>query len=515
MSTLSCPSCGYHLANRAEVKSPQSLTSFKSPVLVHEKEIPALQAEVHHLDSLILHLNDKRAAILRKLNETQTTTRRLPTEILSTIFRFVRPPTSFDTLYLEFYVGANAINVEESFHHNLAAVCHLWNQVVQSTPQLWTTITLRADRRSSITKITSLLDLYFKRSRNLPLSILLDFQSEAKLRSEMDALMPFEARQAYLSQLQPLSAAVFDQDRAARIRQLILIHPPVELFSYIDKGLSKCDSMTIFQSREEIQTDHTLELLELPCLRRLDLIDVNFRVSQLPNTTTTLHLRNMLFTFGSETLMGLRNLVIFEIINPRGRAESILQITESITLPNVEHFGWCSPETDMALFSDFFHYIRFPRLRSLFWGQRKLWTGTTSDEDHKRLSVNFFSNLPPTLSSLAFSILDPSNETTTLIHHILHSIPQVSGLQFIQCPTVAIEAALEVVGRPLPSSTLVYDELHEELAATGAFSAFGEEISRISALKIGEWKIESSRTPRSQAVRSEQGMRSGNPGSVP
>lgn len=57
--------------------------------------------------------------------------------------------------------------------------------------------------------------------------------------------------------------------------------------------------MTIFQSREEIQTDHTLELLELPCLRRLDLIDVNFRVSQLPNTTTTLHLRNMLFTFDS------------------------------------------------------------------------------------------------------------------------------------------------------------------------------------------------------------------------
>jgi hypothetical protein len=95
------------------------------------------------MDDSIVYAN---ANNLRDVNNTQAETRSLPLEILSAIFEFACPPIDFNDRFINWLPGFDTFRTQATFHFTLAAVCQYWREIILSTPQLWTTITLRPDR---------------------------------------------------------------------------------------------------------------------------------------------------------------------------------------------------------------------------------------------------------------------------------------------------------------------------------------------------------------------------------
>lgn len=63
-----------------------------TPPVQEEDDMAGILEEVHRMDGVIHQLNEDRAGLMHKINYMQAATLRLPAEVLSTIFRFARPP---------------------------------------------------------------------------------------------------------------------------------------------------------------------------------------------------------------------------------------------------------------------------------------------------------------------------------------------------------------------------------------------------------------------------------------
>lgn len=86
-----CSRCGLSLA--ADDRPPLSTT----PPNITD-ELTLVQGKLRQLEDTIHSLNTQRITLLRKLNELQSTPRKLPPEILSTIFHHASPPDPLNDL---------------------------------------------------------------------------------------------------------------------------------------------------------------------------------------------------------------------------------------------------------------------------------------------------------------------------------------------------------------------------------------------------------------------------------
>ncbi|EKM74416.1 hypothetical protein AGABI1DRAFT_133288 [Agaricus bisporus var. burnettii JB137-S8] len=423
MSIAECPRCGYYLAT--ELK----------------EGLPALEAEVNRLDVLMSCLQEEKAILLRRINNAQEKTMCLPFEVLSNIFLFARPPIQFAAYEPIFYDENDPdhppltgyYNPAEYFHLTLAAVSHRWRQVVLSTPQLWTTISLRF--LSVFTNFnTSLLDLYFKNAHSLPLSIRLDF-SNCALAWPADSGFK---RYYFLKALGPLEETIFDR-KADRIYSLALIKPPVEWFYFDPENLSHCASMTIYWPSvmdDDDDDDSLLDARDLPCLEHLKLVDSDV-LFQLPTTVTTLQLSEIDMTHYIELLEELPKLVKLEI------TEATTGTFEPVVLHRLEHLTWRKICVDDN--HGFLRSLRLVHLTTLEWGEHMNYRWPLSEEG-RRLRLAFFSSLPSTLSSLTFAgdlEIDPPG-----LVDLLCCVPKLAELHFIGSYWQVVVGAVESIGRP-------------------------------------------------------------------
>jgi hypothetical protein len=94
-TTIDCPSCGHSFAHTGGVREPHSERADPSVLLACSEGPSDLQDRVRSLDESILRLNQEKANVLREINIIHDKTNRLPSEVLSHIFQFARPPIDF------------------------------------------------------------------------------------------------------------------------------------------------------------------------------------------------------------------------------------------------------------------------------------------------------------------------------------------------------------------------------------------------------------------------------------
>ncbi|EKM74418.1 hypothetical protein AGABI1DRAFT_109956 [Agaricus bisporus var. burnettii JB137-S8] len=398
MSLAECPRCGYHIA-----------TEFK-------EGIPALEAEVSRLEVLMSRLQEEKSILLRRINNAQEKTRRLPFEVLSNIFLFARPPIQFADYEPIFYDEDDPehpsltgyYDPDEDFHHTLAAVSHRWRQVALSTPQLWTSISLSV--LNTFTEFnTSLLDLYFENAHSLPVSIQLDFSNPALVWDNIPS-----RRSDFLMRLEPLAKTIFEENA--------------------DKPLA-------MQFRDDL-------LAKFGALLQFFLRFPGSSLTPTCNAVSSLHLSHTDLHKSIQLLVELPNLVVFEgICQQKKSLLSQSNFTEPIILHGLEDLTWDAHHIDDI--HNFLRHVRFDNLRTLQWheGRRH---GHRISEEGEGLRLDFFSSLPSTLSSLIF---DEIELDLPCVLDLLSCVPQLTELHFINYFDWVVLDTVKAIGRPFAEGT--------------------------------------------------------------
>ncbi|KAF5362200.1 hypothetical protein D9756_002697 [Leucocoprinus leucothites] len=241
----------FYVSSEEYTNTPNATKCTIVPVTwVQQEDTSGMQKEVEHLDELIHRLNEDRANLLRKINSVQANTRPLPSEILSTIFQFARPPIDFSsrrtlaefpediTLRRDNYEPADDLQLV------LGAVSYHWRQIAWQTPQLWTMISVEVYEPISDSN-TAILDLYFQNARGLPVTIELDIRAQLSLLRYSDDA---EERSKLLSRLEPIWTSVF-VNNAHKIQKLILLGLPLEWTSSLGPNLAYCQDLTLYWPR--------------------------------------------------------------------------------------------------------------------------------------------------------------------------------------------------------------------------------------------------------------------------
>ncbi|KAF5359316.1 hypothetical protein D9756_003384 [Leucocoprinus leucothites] len=145
----------------------------------------------------------ERALQLRRSNESQSNTKILPVEILSTIFQFTCvPPSSSLNVDLG---GAGSRETYSLLASALAlsAVSHHWRRVAVSTPKLWQTLKLQVENEKphQAQICTDLLRLCIDRSCSV-MDLLLDFRLVADVGTTLRTLPHPEVPEVLLDQLE-------------------------------------------------------------------------------------------------------------------------------------------------------------------------------------------------------------------------------------------------------------------------------------------------------------------------
>lgn len=136
--------------------------------------------EISRLHSMIIHLENKRGQLKRRMEGYQSLVspiRRLPTEVLTNIFF-----RCCGNNELTHSAGEPWLTSALS----LGMVCAYWREIMLSTPQLWSVISITAHFHPYTTRPRiELLDLYLERSRQLPLTLVIDDGPEGGLPDEV------------------------------------------------------------------------------------------------------------------------------------------------------------------------------------------------------------------------------------------------------------------------------------------------------------------------------------------
>lgn len=463
--TTSCPRCGHSYKNiHVEKSGGHAIMDTPSLWVQQEGDMAVILEEVRRLDGLIHQINEDKARLLRRVNSMQAATRRLPPELLSTIFLFVRPPIDFNTRSTPVHLPEDdegrrdAYGEEDDFQIVLGAVSSHWRQIAWRTPQLWTTISVEVYETTGENNV-SLLSLYFENSQSLPLTIELDFRAQLALLLEPadsleggppDCVMPIE------------SIKTLFINNAAKIQNFIVTGLPLHWISLINKAFSRCQSMTLFWPpsyyTQEEQNTQPLDLSELPSLRHLRL--KNFILpSILPcQTITTLQLHGMTVRQCVESLINCTNLIKFENLGFRRRSplDPLPSLTQSIVLENLESLTWCIHEDSWS--STFFAYIRFPKLCAL-----KLFAklSKTPSENLYNDIATFFSGL----ESLQVLELDSIFLGYRFMKTALASTPHLTELILNTCSFTMRSMAISMIGRPVDG---LVEDTAEKRAVVGS-----------------------------------------------
>lgn len=404
-STSSCPRCGHSFNGLQEADKFGDQTAVNASNLwaLQAGDVAVIQEEVRRMDSLIHQLNRDRARLLQRVNNLQATTRRLPPEVLSTIFQFAHPPIDFDTRptpseLLEHRGLRREAWQEDDFQLVLGAVSWHWRQVVWATPQMWTTLSVEV-HEATCGNMVSLLELYFKNSRRLPMTVELDFRAQLML---LDAATPeaLEGEDDSLSLIETLQTPLLNN--AAKIRNLIVTGLPPEWFTFIGKTFSHCQSMMLYWPPAGTKTwrpaHFRLDLVELSSLHHLRLKEL-YTPAVLPwSILTILQLVGMPINVCVESLAKCPNLIEFEATSTTS-STSRDYLHQPVVLEYLESFTWVNPkDDDNAWNCAFLRHIRFSKLRILKWSDHG-WERDFSEEIENGF-VAFFSHLPVTLRVL-------------------------------------------------------------------------------------------------------------------
>lgn len=447
------------------VDSRQICATNEQVAWAQQGEATLIQDEVRRLDDLIYRLNQNRATLLRRLNNIQAATRRLPPEVLSTIFQFARPPIDFSTRITPAEypddpdLRRDTYDHEEDFHFNLAAVSYRWRQIVWSTPQLWTTISVEVYETAAENN-ASILNLYFQNARALPMTIELDLRAQLMLLSGAEDA---ERRAKSISLLEPVKTAVFMRN-AAKIQNIILTGLPIEWAPSIDKNFSQCQSVTLYwpplHTRGWGENRGSVNLTELPRLHRIRLKELLTPLKLSWSTITVLHLQDMPIKTCVDSLVNCPNLIEFESLHPLSAAvqDDSPTLTQPIMLEHLESLTWHTTGDQWSY--AFFHHIRFSKLRNLRWSGAHQSLFDDFSEDIYAPFISFFSNLPSTLTSLTFSHFP--YHSFGIMKDLLNSVPRLPELRFVQCSTATVAMAVSMIGRPL--AALVEDSANRRAA---------------------------------------------------
>ncbi|KAF7760148.1 hypothetical protein Agabi119p4_10824 [Agaricus bisporus var. burnettii] len=440
---VDCPRCGHNFVHTSGLYEPQAERATKLVALAPPERISDLQDQVRSLDELISRLNQDKANVLHRINGMRDKTRHIPPEVLSHIFLYVRPPIDFhnhlpprtDEWQTECqYFRRDTYHREEDHHIKLAGVSHRWRQIVLSTPQLWTTISVGV-WAPSITSHLTLLDLYSRHAGNFPISIELDFRFHAiRWKLEEDQ----RAREQSITLLKPIFEAVFTRI-APKIHHLTLIAPPSEILSDIDQNFSLCNSLTIYtvmppdRYQHEPEPPHSLaHAAELPHLQRVFMFRFGFDFTLQWASITVLHLFSMPISAAFDALTKCPNLVEFK----NTLAYSRVSLPERIGAEPIEHESLESMSCDDTL--DLYRHFRFTSLRTLQWGH--------IENNLRGPRLDIFSNLPSTLVSLTLGRI--SLKPGFYPHSLLQCVPQLRELRFLRSEDHVIECAICSIGRP-------------------------------------------------------------------
>jgi hypothetical protein len=444
------PPRGHSLTHAVEGGASGSIpASLSSTCSAQEHDLDRLHPELKHVDKLIHLFTEERARILREINNTQVLTRRLPSEVLSTIFQLTRSPTDLETRIaksnspIEINKPRSSYFSEDDFHHLvLGAVSHHWRQIVRSTPQLWSTLSIEVYEPVSENNV-SLLNLYFENARGLPMTIELDMRYQLSLLEDLEN----EERAETLSRLEPIRKAVFINN-AHKIRDLILPGLPLEWTRSIGSSLAHCRSLSLSwpvkYSQAHIGERDLLALLDLPALQQVSINTVSTPFALRWSSITVLRLRGVLSSHCFYLLAKCPNLVEVDCQERKmgGSAvasktlEPLPRLDQPIVLQHLKRLLWCF--TDDREGHDFLRSIRFIKLHTL----------SLHDPHHdslipqhtRSLLTSFFSDLPQTIQSLAL------NRVSSLPPPMLTSLTE---LILRECDVWMVESVLFRIGHPI------------------------------------------------------------------
>ncbi|KAJ3567552.1 hypothetical protein NP233_g6296 [Leucocoprinus birnbaumii] len=413
------------------------------------------------LEGRIRELQEERARCLREANSRQVTTNVLPNEILATIFSASCPPIDFEST--EFTLGSGdqfdeyIPSIEEpevsrpdkevdwSFRHFplvISAVCALWRQVALSTPQLWTSLSMKITHRNIETK-TDLLRFYIQHSRDLRFSLKLEmwrFSAETHgirctCGSRLDKMPPDTVT------LGPLRAMIFE-DYVDKFQVLRLAHPPIAWAALVQKSPFVVEDFAIgWSSVDCTQPNVSIVMPASASLRRLSFDSTWWSlIPPVPSNVTVVHLHAVDVCEAIHILYTCPQLVEYSYREPvnsgRSTHPQILQAHEPLVLANMEIFewSWC----DLTYHYDVTAILRLPRLLHLRWSrlpQDSLAGLASVSEPSIR---EFFSHLPEHIETFEFyDMIEPvkalNHPHTRLLYHMFAHLPRLRTLGFIQC----------------------------------------------------------------------------------
>jgi hypothetical protein len=133
--------------------------------------VTSTKERIDNILSTMARLQAEHYALTRHLNSLQSATRKLPQEVLSIIFLLASPPADITSRNVPLYRKGKHPDSYGPIH--LGAVCSQWLHAAQSTTQLWSSLTLTLNVRSSewIAAKVSILQTYFKNAKIIPFSL--------------------------------------------------------------------------------------------------------------------------------------------------------------------------------------------------------------------------------------------------------------------------------------------------------------------------------------------------------
>lgn len=428
INTSICPHCGHSKLDT----SPSKHTTPGDIAFIH--------AETQRLDALIEQLTTRRAALLRKLNYTQSVTYSLPPELLSTIFQYAFPPPSFKPrIQLESLEADDPVSPRTT--HDvlpdppareervatpiaLGAVSSYWRQVAWSTPQLWSSLDLRPTNSGTVARSVTLLQLYAQNAGSAGLHLQVVFHWGVVLGRSDDA---------FAELAQPLTDVLFSTELVPRIRTLVLSNPPVAWMSQLTTGFENLETFALVTTVPALEmTD--IVLSNVPALRRVSLRGLKGEVVLPSSTIHTLTLREMPIDRMVQLLLSSPNLVDYYAIDcERARAtrSTTWLLSNDFSLEHLERFEWSGLYDRWT--RKLLQHLRLPSLTYLHLNEDL----PTFEPD----IMNFFTHLPPSMTTLHLSRFWDYTTLSDLFTHL----PQVQKLILDNCEYEVIPEVLELL----------------------------------------------------------------------
>lgn len=398
---------------------------------------------IRDLEGPVLSSSRGRVVGLQECNAVRATIDQVPGEVLSLIFQAACPPAVFGVDKRK----DSLVKLGHSLVHIiLSQVCAFWRGVVQTTPQLWTHLTLYLNFTKFNHSINLLLQ-FLIRSGDLPLNLAFHFSSDLAIPSN----------RLLCEDTDPLLLKNF-----SRIQGLELSSPPAGWLSKTLPPLSQLVTLSLGYNR----SSQPFQLSNYPHLRHLQLTRVFAPIfpPSLCQTITTLHLATIPIDICAAALSQCPHLVDFQNRRPyyAWDKDASLWPTERTSFSNLKNFEWeilSSDDDDTTRQSALLNNIDLPSLQCLRWTHPR---HLRQPFPYEHTAGGFFSNLPTTLTKITLcgihdSILE--DDYSGIVTHI-RGDSNIKQITFVGCNAEFMFKVIRSL-EPQPGMQLRYPELRD------------------------------------------------------